>query len=176
MQNMSYPMPTLEDILSKLQDATTFIVLDLNQAYPQLKLDDEARKMSVINTPWGLYENLRLPFRLSSSQFIFQRFMDTMLADFPFAQAFLNDVKNSGKYFYDCYSNTCQVLEKFRSQNIKVKLNKCHIFATQVEYLGHCISVEGYKPLPKHQESVLKCPVSKNVTQLKSFWVWSRLC
>lgn len=36
VKNMSYPLPTLEDILSKLQGANTFVVLDLNQAYLQL--------------------------------------------------------------------------------------------------------------------------------------------
>lgn len=81
---MLYPLATLEYILAKLQGATTFVVLDLNQAYPQLELDEESQKLVVVNTPWGLYKNKRLPFGLSSSPFIFQRFMDQTLAELPF--------------------------------------------------------------------------------------------
>lgn len=41
---MSYPVPTLEDILAKLQGANTFVVFDFNQAYLQLQLDEDAQK------------------------------------------------------------------------------------------------------------------------------------
>lgn len=41
---MAYPLPSLDDILSKLQGAPTFMILDLNQDYLQLELDDEAKK------------------------------------------------------------------------------------------------------------------------------------
>lgn len=94
---MSYSMLTMEDILSKIQGTTTFVVLDLSQAFLQLMLDKEARKILVINTPWGLYENRWLPFGLSDSPFGFQRFMDSTFADFPFAQAFLDVFINAGK-------------------------------------------------------------------------------
>lgn len=39
---MSYHLPTLDDKLSKLQGATTFVVLVLNQAYLELALDEES--------------------------------------------------------------------------------------------------------------------------------------
>lgn len=48
---------------------------DLNQAYLQLELEAESRKLLVVNTPWGLYRNKCLPFGLGSSPFLFQRFM-----------------------------------------------------------------------------------------------------
>lgn len=46
VKNMSYQLPTLDNILSKLQG-----VLDLNQAYLQLELDEESQKLLVLNTP-----------------------------------------------------------------------------------------------------------------------------
>lgn len=88
---MSYPLPTLEDILTKIQGVATFVMLDLNQAYLQLRLDKQARKLLVVNTPCVLFQYLRLPFG-SSSPFIFQKNMDSTLTEFPFVQAFLDDV------------------------------------------------------------------------------------
>lgn len=48
--------------------------------------------MLVINTPTGLFEYNRLAFGLSSWPFIFKKFMDTTLAEFSLAKAFLDDV------------------------------------------------------------------------------------
>lgn len=39
VENMSYPMPALENILPKVQGATTHQQLTLNHSYLQLKLD-----------------------------------------------------------------------------------------------------------------------------------------
>lgn len=106
-------LPTLDDILSRLQDADTFVILDLNQAYLQLRLDEveDTRKLLVVNTLWEVFEYLRLPFGLSSSPFTFQKFMDSTLAEFPFAQAFPDDVIICGKGVQECYQNKCVILD-----------------------------------------------------------------
>lgn len=62
--------------------------------------------------------------------------MDSTLADFPFVQAFLDDVILSdnviisGTTEAECYENTLLVLQNFRSQNVKVKL-KVYFFFKQ---------------------------------------------
>lgn len=71
---MTYPVPIIDDILAKLQEANTFVILDLNQVYLQIQLDEDARKLLVVNTPWGLFEYFCLPFGLTSSTFIFKKF------------------------------------------------------------------------------------------------------
>jgi len=43
------------------------------------------------------------------------------------------------------------------------------IFAHEVEYLGHSLSVEGYIPLAKHKEAIQKCPKPENISQLRVF-------
>lgn len=113
LEDMYYPLSVMEDILAKFQDDETFVVLDLNQADQQLKLDKES-----------LFQNLQLPFVLPCSPFIFQKYMDCTLAEFNFAQTFLDHVIISGKGVQECVNDTCTVLDKFRRLNIKVKLLK----------------------------------------------------
>lgn len=79
-----------------------FVVLDLNQAYLQLELDEESVKLLVLNTPRGLYRNKRLPFGLLYSSFIVQRFMDTTFIDLTYVQAFL-DVVIGDRDLSECY-------------------------------------------------------------------------
>lgn len=40
-----------------------------------------------------------------------------------------------------------QVLCKLKAANLKVKPSKCNVFAPKVQYLGHVISAEGFRPI-----------------------------
>lgn len=89
-----------------------------------------------------------------------------------FTQAFLDDVILGGRDLGECYRYTCAVLEKFRQRKIKVKMSKCHFFASTVEYLGHSISANGIIPLENHQQAILEtCSsmfinVPQNISQI----------
>jgi len=51
-----YPVPSLEELLSKLQNGKKFTKLDLSKAYHQLELTPESKKCTTINTHKGLYQ------------------------------------------------------------------------------------------------------------------------
>ena len=50
-----HPIPTLDVLLEKLQGGQFYSKIDLADAYLQLELDEDAKKLCVINTPFGLY-------------------------------------------------------------------------------------------------------------------------
>ena len=50
-----YPISKVEDLFATLEGGKTFTKIDFNQAYQQLKLDEESKKYVVINTHKGLY-------------------------------------------------------------------------------------------------------------------------
>lgn len=45
LKNMAYPLPTVDDLISRLQGSDIFVILDLNQAYLQLQLDEAVKKL-----------------------------------------------------------------------------------------------------------------------------------
>ena len=49
-----HPIPTLDSLLEKLQGGKFYSKIDLADAYLQIELDDELKKLCVINTPFGL--------------------------------------------------------------------------------------------------------------------------
>lgn len=51
-----YPLPSLEELFASLSGATIFSKLDLSDAYHQVELDDDAKKLLVINTHRGLFK------------------------------------------------------------------------------------------------------------------------
>lgn len=68
-----YPPPNISDMFASLGGGSVFNTLDLRDAYNQVELDEESRKLSVINTHRGLLCFNRLPFGIASAPAIFQR-------------------------------------------------------------------------------------------------------
>ena len=68
-----YPVPTLEELMGKLQGGKKFTKLDLFKGYHQLELiiTPESKKFTTINTTKGLYQYNRLPFGVTSAVTIF---------------------------------------------------------------------------------------------------------
>jgi len=67
-----YPTQTIEDVVTRMLNATIFSVLYASSDFWQIKLDEQSAKLCTFNTPFGRYMFKRLPFGLSSSQDIFQ--------------------------------------------------------------------------------------------------------
>ena len=58
----SYPLPRIDDLFASLAGGKTFTKLDLANAYQQIPLDDQSKKIVAINTHKGLFQYNRLPF------------------------------------------------------------------------------------------------------------------
>ena len=91
-----HPIPTLDVLLNKLQGGRFYSKIDLADAYLQLELDDEAKKLCVINTPFGLFQCNRMCFGAASSPAQFQRMMDAMISGLPGVAAYLDDLIITG--------------------------------------------------------------------------------
>ena len=77
---MEYPLPNMNEILSKLRNARYISTLDLRQAYFQVPLEESSKEFTPFTIPGhGLYQFTRLPFGLSNSSATFQRLMDGII-------------------------------------------------------------------------------------------------
>ena len=70
-KNNRYPLPRIDDLFDKLQGATVFPSIDLQNAYYQVGLKPEDVSKAAFTTPFGLFEctvlcfGLTQPFSLS---------------------------------------------------------------------------------------------------------------
>ena len=62
-----FPIPTAEEIRSKLAGGERFSKIDLKCAYQQMLLDEKAQELCTISTHKALFRYTRLPFGVSSS-------------------------------------------------------------------------------------------------------------
>ncbi|XP_064100788.1 uncharacterized protein K02A2.6-like [Macrobrachium nipponense] len=134
-----YPLPKIEELLSVVGKGKFFSKIDLKNAYLQIPVDEKSQEYLVINTHKGLFKYKRLPFGMSSSPGIFQRFISQLLANVEGVAAYLDDI----------ITNT--VLE-----------------AESIEYLGYHIS-GGVKPSSKGLKAILDCPCPTSVEEVQYF-------
>ena len=68
-----YPLPRVDELLSALAGGKLFTKLDLTQVYPRISLDEESRKLVVINTHKGLFQFNRMPFGIFPQLQVYSR-------------------------------------------------------------------------------------------------------
>ena len=54
LETKVYPLPTTEECLNAMTDGKKFSVIDIKSAYNNLSIREEYRKLTVINTHFGL--------------------------------------------------------------------------------------------------------------------------
>ena len=165
----NYPIPRTEDLFAMLSGGEKFTKLDLRNAYQQLLLDEESRKVLTVNTHRGLFEPLRLQFGIHSATGIFQREMEKRLSHIPFTTVRVDDILISGSNDETHLENLSNVLEVLSKNTLKLKRSKCVFLAPEVTYLGYKISKDGVTTIEEKILPILKAPAPENVTQLKSF-------
>ncbi|KAK8771294.1 hypothetical protein V5799_025462 [Amblyomma americanum] len=162
-----YPLPRVDDIFAKLNGGEVFTTLDLRQAYNQLPLDADARKIAVLNTQKGLFCFNRLPFGISSAPAIFQRRMDALLGDIPGVQVYLDDIIIAEKK--DDVSRLKRVLQRMREYCLRLHKDKCKFRQDEVTFLGHRIDAKGLRPKDDNIKAVIEAPEPTSVSELKAF-------
>ena len=164
-----YPLPRPEDLLATLAGGQKFTKLDLRQAYQQLRLDDQSKPFTTINTHKGLYRYTRLLYGIASAPAMFQKTMDTILQGIPQVCCYIDDILVTGKDDAEHLEHLQQVLERLERFGLHLKQSKCEFMRESVEYLGYKIDAQGVHTLPSKVQAIAHAPPPQDPQQLRSF-------
>ncbi|XP_043229828.1 uncharacterized protein K02A2.6-like [Amphibalanus amphitrite] len=164
-----YPLPKTEDMLSSLSGKNIFSKLDLAQAYNQLVVHEESREILTINTSRGLLRYSRIPFGVNVASGVFQREMEKLLAGIPGVVVFLDDVLLSSETREQHWKLLDVVCQRLQDAGLRVREEKCLLFQSQVNHLGHLISASGVRTNASKVKAILAVPEPKTVSELKTF-------
>ena len=142
-----YPVPQIEDLLTKLASGKQFSKLNMSQAYQQLLLDESSRQYVVINTHKGLFRYSRLPFGFLSAPGIFQRVMESLLQDIPGVVVYIHNVLITGLDESGHIAGLEEVLSRMEQAGLRLSKGKCLFMSPSVEHLGYKIDANGLHPL-----------------------------
>ena len=164
-----HPIPRIEELFAKLQGGVQFSNLDIRDAYLQIELDDETKQLLVINTHKGLYRYNRLCFGPSPAPAIFQKCVDNLVSGIPGVAAYLDDIIVTEQTKAEHLVNLRRVLEALDNYDMKLQLDKCVFFATEVSYLGYIISKDGLRASDERVQAILQYATPTDLKQLESF-------
>lgn len=166
----SYPLPIIEDIIIYLSEARYFADLDLNSGYWQYQLCEKDKHKTAFVTPSGLYEFNVLPFGLKTSQAVFQRTMDKVLAGIKYKNAicYVDNILIWGKNFSEFQEALREVMSRLKKANLTLKPSKCSFGYDKISVLGHEISGNGVRPDNKKLQSLKSLKPPTNTKQVKS--------
>ena len=68
VQREHYPLPTIEDIATRLHGAKAFTKLDVRSGFWHIKLDQASSYLTTFNTPFGRFRWRRMPFGIRSHE------------------------------------------------------------------------------------------------------------
>ena len=170
-----YPLPTIEEVATRLTNAKVFSVLDAKTGFWQVKLDEASSYLTTFNTPFGRYRWKRMPFGINSAPEVWQQRMNEIaeglkgvevIAD-DFLVCGFGDTKEDALANHD--SNLCCFLHRARSRGLRLNLEKVKLRHTAVPFIGHLLTDKGLAPDPDKVSAIVSMPTPTNVKALQEF-------
>ncbi|KAK3739257.1 hypothetical protein QZH41_000263 [Actinostola sp. cb2023] len=161
-------VPTIEDIKFKLEGACVFSVLDMNEGYHQLKLDESSRHLTTFYGTTKKFRYKRLNFGAISSQDIFDKAMDDTIDGLEGVLHIRDDFVVFGKTLAEHDISLRALLQRFRECGLTFNLKKCKFRLPEIELFGLMFSKDGIKPAPSKVDALKSMSPPSNVSEVRS--------
>ena len=170
----AYPIPRIDESLSKLGDAKFFTTLDLGSAFWQVPLRKQDRDKTGFACEFGLLQWKRVPFGLCNATATFQRLMAHALRGVTkkygnLVMCYVDDVVIATPTLEDHIERLDEVFACMKRSGLKCKPSKCETLKDSIKYLGRMVDRHGIRPDPDAVEAVLTWKSPKTEHQLMSF-------
>ncbi|KAK4391503.1 Transposon Ty3-G Gag-Pol polyprotein [Sesamum angolense] len=146
-----FPIPTIDELLDELHEATVFSKLVSHAGYHQIRVAPDDVHKTAFCTVDGHFEFLVMPFGLSMLLLMNSLFRALVRR---FVLVFFSDILIYSPDWTSHLAHITEVLQLLNKICFYVKLFKCCFGVPSVEYLGHIISVEGITVDPSKLEAV----------------------
>jgi transposase InsO family protein len=175
-----FPLPLIEDLITKQADNRLWSIFDLEDGFHQMHLDPDSQAYTAFVTSKGVYQWTVLPMGVKNGPAMFQRMIQWVLRDLPFALVYIDDVlvgtpppsANTHENILDIhYRDVRAVLAAFLKHRLFVKGAKMHLFRETIKFCGHILNNGQRRAAPSKLEAIKKWTpeVIKTITHLKGF-------
>jgi hypothetical protein len=167
----AFPLPRIDVLFDHLASAKVFSLIDLRQAYHQIKIKESDVPKTAFRTPFGHYEYVTLSFGLVNAPAAFQSVMNQIFASmlYKYCLVYLDDILIFSRDAASHEQHVRSVLDVLRTNRLTVALHKCHLNQAEVLFLGHIVSGAGIAVDPTKVAALQDFPVPTDVSQLRSF-------
>ncbi|XP_017482654.1 PREDICTED: uncharacterized protein K02A2.6-like [Rhagoletis zephyria] len=164
-----HPLPTVDELFSKMAGGVRFSKIDLATAYLQLEVHPDDRHLLTLNTHRGLYQPNRMMFGIASTPAKWQRLMEQAIGDIPGVSVFLDDIKVTAPDDDTHIQRVEEVLKRLDHYNMHVNLEKSQFLKDSIEYCGYVISKEGIRRMSNKIQAIQNMKVPTNREEVRAF-------
>ncbi|MBW0563955.1 hypothetical protein O181_103670 [Austropuccinia psidii MF-1] len=167
-----YPIPKIQIALTQISQAVYITTMDALKGFHQNVVKPRAGKYLRIIVHCGVYEYLRIPFRIKNAPSHFQIMMNEI---FPeelsegWLIIYIDDIIICSKTWEEHIYRLSRVLTKIQSVKMKISLKKCHFGFKELKALGHVVSGLSLGIDKNKVAAVLLKPMPQNKKEIQSF-------
>ncbi|CAM9196294.1 unnamed protein product, partial [Heterosigma akashiwo] len=167
----SFPLPLINDLITRVGQARYFTKLDLYKGYYQTPMHQDDIENTAFNTPFGLYEFTMMPMGLSNSAATFQAMMQEILSPHLHlcCVVYIDDIFVYSDSLDEHIRDVGKVLKCLQDAGLKTRPDKTSLCKQQVRCLGFDIDRDGVKPFPEKINAIKNVTVEKSRQGIMSF-------
>lgn len=132
-------------------------------------MDDDSKKLLIINTHIGLFRYERLSFGVKPAPTIFQEVMDKMTASLKNVACFMDDIFIYGKTKKEHDEALMALMTRLQDFNSHIKISKCKFVFNEIKYLGSITNSKRIQPDPTGVTAIRDMIPPINQTEIRSF-------
>jgi hypothetical protein len=166
-----YPLPHIDDLFDRLSGAKVLSRIDLRSGYYQIRIAEGDEKKTACRTRYGSYEFLVMPFGLTNALATFCTLKNDIFREWldDFVVVYIDDILIYSNSLEKHAEHLHKVFQRLRENKLYAKLKKCEFGVTEVDFLGHRITQEGFKMNDQKVKAILDWEPPKSVPALRSF-------
>ena len=173
IQREHYPLPTIEDIATRLHGAKVFTILDVRNGFWHVVLDEPSSFITTFHTPFGRYRWKRMPFGICSAPEVFQRRMHELIEGLNGVEVIADDFVTVGfgdtleTAILDHDQNLKAFLQRCEERKVRLNAEKLQLRKQEVPFIGHVATGEGLCADPGKVRAITEMPPPPDVAAVR---------
>ena len=165
-----YPIANIQEALASLAGNSLFSVIDCQNAYHSIELEESCKNLTGISTTIGCFIFNRLPFGLHGATQTYSQAIALTLGTLPTgtALAYLDDAICPASNFDDMIRKLDSVFNAFGKAGIIINASKTKLCQGEVDYLGFEVSKQGIGTVKAYTKAITAIPLPTTITETKS--------
>ena len=162
-------IPDIDAIYTKCAKDKYFSKIDFCKGYWQIPMEEESKKFTAFQTPFGHYQYLMMPFGLMNSGQTYSRVARKLLRGLKNVDNFIDDVLTHTMEWLEHLSSLRALFESIRDANMRIRPTKCYFGYEEVGFTGHDLAAGELRTQSDKTEKIKKAEPPTTKKQLRSF-------
>jgi hypothetical protein len=168
IENVVYPMPRIQDILSQYGGCEYFSTVDIRHAYYTIELEEDSRELTAFSCELGKFQFRFLPQGLKIAPAVFQERITNDMRGISRNSQYMDDILQGDADLDVHLVHLDKMLERLEECGYKLKLSKCMFLRKKVRFTGVDVSKEGISVAVDKVEASQRLVAPKTFSELKS--------